>query len=161
MEVKKALKFGSIAAVVAALVLAGTALFTEERAVAQLPEYVGSEACLGCHADKYEAWDATAHSSMVEQIMKPSDLPADPNTAPADLKAELDKADYVVAGHRFLARDPATGGGGGGRGPVRAEWGGWHGCGSRGHLPRWPLARSVFTMDSVRSSRRNDAGLIM
>ncbi|HWI65899.1 MAG TPA: multiheme c-type cytochrome [Symbiobacteriaceae bacterium] len=106
---KKALKIGSLVAAAVAMLIAGSMFMTEKQADAKLPEYVGSEACLGCHANRYERWEASPHAHMVDQIMKPSDLPGDPKAAPADLKAELDKADYIVAGHRFLARDPNTG----------------------------------------------------
>ncbi|HYF92366.1 MAG TPA: ammonia-forming cytochrome c nitrite reductase subunit c552 [Symbiobacteriaceae bacterium] len=106
---KKALKIGSLVAALAAVILAGTAFMTETTANAKLPEYVGSQACLGCHSEKYEVWESSGHAHMVDQIVKPSDLPADPTSAPEALKAELDKADYIVAGHRFLARDPANG----------------------------------------------------
>jgi len=108
-KLKKALKIASLVITAAAMVFVGGVLMTGNQAEAQLPEYLGSQACLGCHTEKYEVWEGSGHAHMVDQIVKPSDLPADPASAPAELKAELDKAAYVVAGHRFLARDPATG----------------------------------------------------
>jgi hypothetical protein len=109
MEMKKALKIVSLAAVACAVLIGGGMFWNAQKADAQLPEYLGSQACLGCHSDKFEVWQDSSHAHMVDQIVDNKDFPADPATAPADLQAELAKADYVVAGQRFLARDPKSG----------------------------------------------------
>jgi predicted CXXCH cytochrome family protein len=74
----------------------------------KIPEYVGSQACLGCHAEKYAQWKPSNHANMVVPIINTSDLPLDVSQAPANLQAELRKASYMVAGSFFMAKDPAT-----------------------------------------------------
>jgi predicted CXXCH cytochrome family protein len=106
---KKALKIASIMVAALAVVVTAGLFLNQKKADAQLPEYVGSQACIGCHSGKVERWEASAHAHMVDPIVKNADLPADPATAPADLQAELAKAQYIVAGQRFLARNQATG----------------------------------------------------
>jgi predicted CXXCH cytochrome family protein len=109
MEMKKVLKITSVVIAALAVVATISVFVNQKKADAQLPEYVGSQACLGCHSGKYERWEASGHAHMVDEVVKNSDLPADPATAPTELQAELAKATYVVAGQRFLARDQATG----------------------------------------------------
>ena len=106
---KKALKALLLIGLVVLMALTAGVVMASGGKKAELPEYLGSEACLGCHTEKFTNWEATGHAHMLTEIVKPSDLPGDMNAAPEDLKAELLKADYVVAGQRFLARDPATG----------------------------------------------------
>ena len=72
-----------------------------------VPEYVGSETCLGCHSDNYAAWSQTGHANMVVQINRPSDIP-NLELATEAQRAELLEADYMVAGQRFIAKDRAT-----------------------------------------------------
>ncbi len=92
-------------------VAAGTIISSKApTADAQLPEYVGSDACMGCHSDFYDRWDDSGHNHMFVQVMKPSDLPGPVDAvASPELKDELLKADWIVAGQRFVARDPNTG----------------------------------------------------
>lgn len=71
-------------------------------------DYVGSDACVGCHAEKYAAWSVTGHAHMVSEVAKPADFPGDIGKAAPELKAELMKADYIVAGQRFIGKDPNT-----------------------------------------------------
>jgi predicted CXXCH cytochrome family protein len=74
----------------------------------EIPEYIGSQACIACHAEKYSAWKSSNHAQMVVPIINSTDLPLDIAKAPANLQAELQKATYMVANSFFLARDPAT-----------------------------------------------------
>lgn len=106
---KKALKVSLLLGLVALIAMAAGIVSASGKAKGELPEYLGSQACLGCHAEKFVNWDSSGHAHMLTEIVKPSDLPGDMNAAPAELKAELEKADWIVAGQRFLARDPATG----------------------------------------------------
>jgi predicted CXXCH cytochrome family protein len=92
------------------LVVAGTVGFgSVPTTQAEMPEYLGSKACLGCHVDKFANWEETGHAHMLKPVLKYSDLPGDITQAPPELQAELQKADWMVAEQRFLARDPATG----------------------------------------------------
>ncbi len=74
----------------------------------KIPEYIGSRACLGCHAEKYGQWKPSNHANMVVPIINSSDLPLDISGAPEKLQAELRKASYIVAGSFFVAKDPVT-----------------------------------------------------
>lgn len=110
MMKRKAFKVAILTALMALVALAaGVTVSSAKSEGGELPEYLGSNACLGCHADKYVNWDNTGHAHMLTQVFKQSDLPGDINAAPEELKAELQKAAWIVAGHRFLARDPQTG----------------------------------------------------
>jgi predicted CXXCH cytochrome family protein len=91
------------AAQIAAAAVAATAADKKE-----IPEYIGSQACLGCHAEKYSIWKSSNHAQMVVPIINSTQLPLDIAKAPANLQAELQKANYMVANSFFLARDPAT-----------------------------------------------------
>lgn len=71
--------------------------------------YVGSTACLGCHLDQFEKWEGTRHATSVTQLLGPSDYPGDPSLAPEELKAELQKADFLWHGYSFMRQDPVTG----------------------------------------------------
>lgn len=74
----------------------------------KIPEYIGSRACLGCHAEKFIQWRPSDHANMVVPLINSSDLPLDISKAPANLQPELRKAAYMVANSMFIARDPAT-----------------------------------------------------
>lgn len=91
-----------------ALVIAAASIVTASSKKGEIPEYIGSQACLGCHSDKYMAWETSDHANMVVEIFNTSELPLDIATAPAELQAELQKANLMVAGSRFMARDPVT-----------------------------------------------------
>jgi hypothetical protein len=73
-----------------------------------IPEYIGSQACLGCHSEKYSQWKPSNHTTMVVPVINSSNLPLEIAKAPANLQPELRKAAYMVANSFFLARDPAT-----------------------------------------------------
>jgi predicted CXXCH cytochrome family protein len=89
------------------LLLAGTN-HGSSAADTKIPEYVGSQACLGCHLEKYTQWKPSNHANMVVPILNTSDLPLDISQAPASLQAELRKASYLVAGSFLMAKDPTT-----------------------------------------------------
>jgi len=74
----------------------------------EIPEYIGSQACLACHAEKYVSWKSSDHAHMVMEIINFTELPLELDKAPADLQSELRKAEYFVAGTFFIARDPNT-----------------------------------------------------
>jgi predicted CXXCH cytochrome family protein len=74
----------------------------------KIPEYIGSQACLGCHAEKFTQWKPSNHANMVVPIINSSNLPLDISKAPMNLQPELRKAAYMVANSMFIARDPAT-----------------------------------------------------
>jgi len=102
---KKALKTAMLLGLVLAAILATSSVMAAKKA---LPEYVGSQACLGCHADRWSSWAGSGHGTMMMPIRTPSDIPGY-DKATAEQKTELLKADYVVSGARFLARDKTTG----------------------------------------------------
>ncbi|HYF95086.1 MAG TPA: ammonia-forming cytochrome c nitrite reductase subunit c552 [Symbiobacteriaceae bacterium] len=102
---KKALKIAMLLGMLLVLVLAAGVVVAEKKAV---PEYVGSQTCLACHADRWSSWAGSHHAAMVLPINGPSDIPGF-DKATEEQKAELLKADFVVSGGRFLAKDHATG----------------------------------------------------
>lgn len=73
-----------------------------------IPDYIGSQACMGCHTWKYTSWKSTRHANMVVEIINSTKLPLDIAKAPAALQSELRKATYIVSGALFIARDPAS-----------------------------------------------------
>ena len=89
-------------------IISGIALHATAADKKEIPEYIGSQACLPCHADKYVSWKSSNHAQMVVPIINSSNLPLDIASAPANLQAELRKAVYMVANSFFLERDPAT-----------------------------------------------------
>lgn len=102
---KKALKVALLFGLLAAAILASGLVVAERKPV---PEYVGSQVCLGCHADRWSSWAGSHHASMVTPINTPSDIPGF-DKATEEQKAELLKADFVVSGGRFLAKEHETG----------------------------------------------------
>ena len=72
----------------------------------KLDEYVGSKACLGCHTDKYVTWSETGHAHMLVPTSAPGAVPASEKGLTAEWKQMLQGAEYVVAGQRFLKRNP-------------------------------------------------------
>ncbi|MFZ5814889.1 MAG: ammonia-forming cytochrome c nitrite reductase subunit c552 [Bacillota bacterium] len=109
MMKRKAFKVAIITGLVALIALAVSVTVSGASSKGELPKYLGSDACLGCHTDKFTNWEMTGHAHMLTQVFKWSDLPGDINAAPEELKAELMRADWIVAGQRFLARDPNDG----------------------------------------------------
>jgi predicted CXXCH cytochrome family protein len=99
MKIKIALMIACVVVVIAATVSAGNR---------EVPEYVGSQACLGCHAEKFTSWKSSNHANMVVPIINSTDLPLDIAKAPANLQPELRKAAYMVANSFFIARDPSS-----------------------------------------------------
>ncbi len=93
--------------IVCVTLIASTA-FAASAGKAEIPEYVGSQACLACHVEKYGIWKTSGHAQMLVPIINATDLPLDIAKAPANLQGELQKAAYMVANSFFLARDPAT-----------------------------------------------------
>ncbi len=91
-----------------ALLTAGIAAIVTAAEKKEIPEYIGSQACLGCHADKYSTWKSSNHAQMVVPIINTTNLPLDITKAPPNLQPELQKAAYMVANSFFIARDPAT-----------------------------------------------------
>ncbi|HPW17061.1 MAG TPA: multiheme c-type cytochrome [Candidatus Aminicenantes bacterium] len=91
-----------------ALLIFGAGIIGTKPEKAPIPEYIGSQACLGCHAETYSRWKASNHASSVVPIINSSDLPQDISTAPAKLQGELRKAAYMLGRSLFTARDPET-----------------------------------------------------
>ncbi|HYG58289.1 MAG TPA: ammonia-forming cytochrome c nitrite reductase subunit c552 [Symbiobacteriaceae bacterium] len=106
---RKGLKIAALIGVIMAVALGASVVTAGTKTKAELPEYLGSQACLGCHSDKFVSWEGTGHATSMRQVINASDLPGDPSLASPELKAELDKADFVWHDRRFLAQDPATG----------------------------------------------------
>lgn len=102
---KKALKIAALLGVVVLAILASGMTMAAKKAV---PEYVGSQACLGCHADRWSSWAGSKHAGMVTQVKTTADIPGW-DKATEEQKAEIIKADYVVSGGRFVARNKETG----------------------------------------------------
>lgn len=106
---RKPLKVALMLGLAILLVLtAGAVMAGAKGSKTALPEYVGSQACLGCHVDEYLKWEPSDHANMVKPLRLASDFPGDPNLASAELRAELDKATWMLADHRFLGKDPVT-----------------------------------------------------
>lgn len=72
----------------------------------RIDEYVGSKACLGCHADKYVNWSETGHANMLVPTSRPGALPTSEKGLTSEWKQMLQSAEYIVAGQRFLKRNP-------------------------------------------------------
>lgn len=106
---KKAIKLSVLIISLLVVGLTATAVVASTKSKAGLPEYVGSQACLGCHVEKFVDWEATAHANMMVRIEQFSDLPGDLSLAAPEFQAELKQATMMIAGQRFLARDPVTG----------------------------------------------------
>lgn len=102
----KYLKRVAVVFAAAQAILACSAIQAGEKK--EIPEYVGSQACLSCHAEKFSQWKPSNHAQMVVPIINSSDLPLDISKAPANLQPELRKASYMVANSMFIARDPVT-----------------------------------------------------
>lgn len=92
-----------LVALTAGVVVASTKTKTE------LPEYLGSTSCLGCHADKFENWSGSLHATFTQEIKSLSELPGDISTLPAELRAELEKVDVIFHGGRLMRQDLVTG----------------------------------------------------
>ncbi len=90
---------------IAAVFMAANAAPAE---ISQLPEYIGSQACLGCHAEQFSAWKPSDHANMVVPIINTTNLPLSIDNAPAQLQEELRKATFMVANSFFMERDPAS-----------------------------------------------------
>ncbi len=103
----KTLKLAAVLIVLMLAVVTGTVVTA--RTPAELPEYVGSKACLGCHADQVTAWEGSLHHESFLVIDSPTVFPGDASTASQELMAELQKADYLWRGKRFIDKDPVTG----------------------------------------------------
>jgi predicted CXXCH cytochrome family protein len=84
---------------------AGVSFAYTYKTKAAIPEYLGSQACLGCHTDKWASWEPSGHAQMLVAINSPSDLPAPVSAAPAELQAELLKAEFIITQKSFAARD--------------------------------------------------------
>jgi predicted CXXCH cytochrome family protein len=97
-----------VALVLVLLILVAEAARIGTAGAQTIPDYIGAQACMGCHAGKYASWKSTRHASMVVEIINSTKLPLDIASAPAVLKSELRKATYIIAGTFFIARDPAT-----------------------------------------------------
>jgi predicted CXXCH cytochrome family protein len=95
-----------IALMVACVIVAFSAAITSGDS--EIPEYIGSQACLGCHAQKFSSWKSSNHATMVVPIINSTNLPLDIAKAPANLQPELRKAAYMVANSFFVARDPSS-----------------------------------------------------
>ena len=106
---RKALRIVLFFALAAMVAITSGAVVASTKAKAQLPEYVGSQACLGCHVDEFLKWSTSDHSEALKVLMKPDDLPLDITSAPPELQAELAKAQYTsLGGRRFLIKNPET-----------------------------------------------------
>jgi len=96
------------AALLVAVLAAGAAVTAKDN-----PSYkagfVGSDACMGCHLSTHERWSKSGHAHMVVDVLQNKDLPADPATTTPELQAEIAKAQFIVAGQRFISRDTKTG----------------------------------------------------
>src|SRR5512139_2194818 len=87
-------KFSFITALIVALLSAAAVAIADDTGI---PEYIGSQACLGCHAEKFSRWKSSSHAKMVVPIINASELPLDISRAPEKLQAELRKASFMVA----------------------------------------------------------------
>jgi predicted CXXCH cytochrome family protein len=106
---RKTLKY--VLSIVAVLLVALTAgvVVASTKTKTELPEYLGSTSCLGCHADKFENWSGSLHATFTQEVKSLSELPGDISTLPADLRAELEKVDVIFHGGRLMRQDLVTG----------------------------------------------------
>lgn len=106
---RKTLKI--VMSIVAVLLVALTAgvVVASTKTKTELPEYLGSTSCLGCHADKFENWSGSLHATFTQEVKSLSELPGDISTLPADLRAELEKVDVIFHGGRLMRQDLVTG----------------------------------------------------
>jgi predicted CXXCH cytochrome family protein len=74
----------------------------------EIPEYIGSQACLGCHVETYGAWKSSNHARMVIPIINSTDLPLNIEQASIEIQEELRNAAFMVANSFFIARDPSS-----------------------------------------------------
>jgi len=96
-----------IVALTAGVVVAST------KTKAELPEYLGSESCIGCHSDKYLNWESSEYThgdseNIAKEIKTVADLPADPTGIAPELAEVLAQARYTYHG-RFMAPKLETG----------------------------------------------------
>ena len=99
---------GKITLTIVCIVLLTAAVELFAAGNSEIPEYVGSQACLGCHAEKFSVWKSSNHANMVMPIINTTNLPLDIAQAPAKLQPELQKAAYMVANSFFMARDSSS-----------------------------------------------------
>ncbi|HWI50705.1 MAG TPA: ammonia-forming cytochrome c nitrite reductase subunit c552 [Symbiobacteriaceae bacterium] len=111
---RKTLKLITLSISVLLVALTAGVVVASTQSKAQLPEYLGSEACIGCHSDKFQSWESSEYShghseNIAHEIKSEADLPA---PLPADLApeiaSELAKAKYYFH-DRFMAPDLKTG----------------------------------------------------
>jgi predicted CXXCH cytochrome family protein len=105
---RKSLKLMALVVSVLLVALTAGVVLASTKGKAELPEYLGSEACLGCHSDKFVNWETSLHATFVTEIKSVADLPADPTGIAPELQAELAQAKYYFH-NRFLAPDLKTG----------------------------------------------------
>ncbi|HWH69845.1 MAG TPA: hypothetical protein VNT26_10690, partial [Candidatus Sulfotelmatobacter sp.] len=92
---------------------AGVVVASTTGSKAQLPEYLGSEACIGCHSDKFMQMDSSEFShwnseNIANEIKSVADLPGDPTGIAPELAEVLAKAKYYFH-DRFMYQDLNTG----------------------------------------------------
>jgi len=102
---KKPLKIAMLLGLVLMVVLAAGISIAAKK---EVPEYVGSQACLSCHADRWSSWAGSHHATMMTEIRTPADIPGFDKATP-EQKEELLKADYVVSGGRFVTKNGTNG----------------------------------------------------
>lgn len=108
---KKALKVAAIVLSILLVALTAGVVMASTKEKAQIPEYVGSQACLGCHTDKYVGWETTNHAgseNVVREIKSEADLPLPLSAAPAELQGEIAKATHYFH-NRLLQMNLTTG----------------------------------------------------
>lgn len=106
---RRAYKLAALIGLLVLVALTASAVTARTPSRSEMPEYVTSQACLGCHVDEYLMWENSLHQTSFVKLTGPASYPADPSLAPDDLKAELEKADFMWHGQRFLLQDPVTG----------------------------------------------------
>ena len=83
----KALHVAVVAALACLLALGIGASTTGAKSNDEIPEYLGSKACLGCHVDHFTHWDDTAHANDLVQLIRKTDFPGDIAAAPVRHRA--------------------------------------------------------------------------
>ncbi|HYF91452.1 MAG TPA: ammonia-forming cytochrome c nitrite reductase subunit c552 [Symbiobacteriaceae bacterium] len=106
---RKTLKIALVSAAAMLITLTAGVVVASTKAKAELPEYLGPQACIGCHSDKFLSWETSLHANFVTEIKTVADLPADPSGLSPELQDELAAAKYVFHGNRFLTPDLVTG----------------------------------------------------
>ncbi|HYF93063.1 MAG TPA: ammonia-forming cytochrome c nitrite reductase subunit c552 [Symbiobacteriaceae bacterium] len=110
---RKTLKLMTLLVSVLIVALTAGVVVASTKGKAELPEYLGSESCLGCHSDKFLSWKSSEYThgdteNIAKEIKSVADLPADPTGIAPELAEVLAQAKYYFH-NRFVTPNLQTG----------------------------------------------------